>query len=214
MILGVAIGILSICLFFLWAQISSMREEVYHEYATSKAYADAQESVRNKCIAFPTVEEIKSCFDDAVDSSREPQRSEEDLYTQKQMAVWAKWMFYATLFIGVMSIFIASAGVYLVQRTLRLQSHATRHSARATMAAIKANQLAHDAYIAERRPWLTVKIDMRTDLMISEAAVIGEVKVEIQNIGKTIAERMFLKCQTIPLGDDVPIIERSVKNAQ
>lgn len=179
-----------VMLLFIAAMMASVYEEVYYEYATSKAYADAHEKFRNKCLGSATIDEALSCFEDAIESARETQRSEEDLYAQKQMAVWAKWMFYATSLIGVVSIGVAVAGVVLVRETLNAQRLATQEATKATRAAIEANRLSMDALIADQRPWVTVeKVEPNTDLQWGSVQGYIQVQVHMKNVGKTPALR-------------------------
>jgi hypothetical protein len=119
----VLIGVLvpAALLFVVFIVTRSNREQIYHEYATSKAYADAQAKFEQECSRVPILEEVRQCFEHIIESAREPQCSEEDLRAKKEMAQWAFWMFIVSFFVGVMSIGVAIAGVYWVKQTWDLQ---------------------------------------------------------------------------------------------
>jgi hypothetical protein len=95
-----------------------LHNEVYREYAETKAYADAQEEFRKECLGAATVEEVVSCFRSAIQAAREPQRAEEDLDAQKKMAQWAQATFFLTLCIGVTTIFVGMLGIIWIRNTL------------------------------------------------------------------------------------------------
>jgi hypothetical protein len=125
--------------------IESTGDEVYHDHNTSIAYANAQEEFRNECLGRASVQELPGCLEGIAEAARETQRAEEDLHAQVQMAKWARWMFYATLIVGVASVFVATVGILLVSETLALQRTATSEAAKATREAVEANRLSSNA---------------------------------------------------------------------
>lgn len=98
--------------------ISEVHEAVYHQYAASKAEADAKYRLQAKCAEVADIEILRSCFADAIRETREPQRSEEDLKAQKDMARYAFWMLLVTGFVGSLTIILTGVGVYFVRETL------------------------------------------------------------------------------------------------
>lgn len=135
-LLGLALLLLFIGL--LWSQTY---EAVYHDYAASKAQADAQDIFDRVCAKLTTIEDVLNCTKEAVKSARETQRSEEDVYAQKQMAQWAWWLLIFTTLIGVVSVGITGGGTYLLLRTVRLSG--------------EANAVAREIGQAEVRAYLT-----------------------------------------------------------
>ena len=182
-IIGVVV-FLAIVLFFLGSRIGSMHKEVYHEHATSEAYADAQEQYRQKCLSLTTTREVATCFDEVIKSSRETQRAEEDLYAQKRMAAWAEWMFYATFLIGVVSVFVTTAGVFPVRRTLDLQRTATEAATEAAKASVEANRLNREGFIADQRPWLSVEVVVTGPLKPDPYGMRVGIEFTLKNFGK------------------------------
>lgn len=111
----------------LWSQTY---EAVYHDYATSKAQADAGEIFEQVCTDpnLATISDALDCAKEAIKSARETQRAEEDLYAQKQMASAAWWLLLITAFIGVVSIGITGIGTYFLLRTIRISAKANEVS--------------------------------------------------------------------------------------
>lgn len=201
--LGAILSLFSLVLgFYIWITMQnlSVYDQVYHDYAAAKASTDAQQIFRDECASLSVVEEVISCFENSAKSAREVQRSEEDLYAQKEMAEWAKWMLFTTTFVGFMSIVISIAGTLLVTKTLRLQSDATKQAARATNAAIKANEIAEDNYLADQRPWVLVEADIVGNVGIDAQIVIMPMRVGVRNLGKTPAINARFQVQPIHYG--------------
>ena len=156
----VALGIVGVT-------VSYVYEAVYHQYATSKARNAAEQEFQEKCTSLATAEEIRACFGNAVNSARETQRAEEDLYAQKQMAQWAFWILLVTGFIGVVTIAITIVGIYFVVQTL--------------VATQKANAIMRE----EQRPWLKVSVEATRFVVIGEGRVCIHTGWTIENVGKT-----------------------------
>jgi hypothetical protein len=188
--IGGLILVLAIGLFLISVQISMNYQEVYYNYATQEARAEAQEKFRQKCLNLSSGEEIADCFDDAVEAAREPQRSEEDLQAQKQMADWARLMLYVTFAIGIMTFVVTVASVLLIRETLDLQRNATREATKATRAAIAANEQSRDAFLADQRPWLAVKLQGGAPLTWNVNGLNLQVFVSMRNFGRTPALRV------------------------
>lgn len=76
-------------------------------------------------------------------SAEEEQRATDDLRAQKEMALWAKWMFVASAF----SVFLTAIGIWLIGRTLIY----TRDAAAASKAMVKEGEHATSAALAAAR---------------------------------------------------------------
>ena len=115
----VAGAILSIAVLCFWIafSISQIGYSVSQEQATSRAYSEAKKEFEDKCTIKTTIEEVISCFNDAIESGREPGRSEEDVNAQKQMADAAWAMLQATLFIGLLGIGLTFLGIRYIRKT-------------------------------------------------------------------------------------------------
>jgi hypothetical protein len=165
-----ALAFLAFVLIGLGVLNSNIYEAVYHDYATQKAHVDAEDKFRGEmCREFSTVEDIRGCFDKAIKATRETQRSEEDLYAQKQMAQWAFWLLLLTGFVGIVSIAITSVGTYFLIKTVGV--------------GIKANSLARETMIAQTRPWLQIKQVKIKKMEITNNRIFLDVDVEVKNVG-------------------------------
>jgi len=188
--------VLASLFFVIIIESRSYRERVYHEYATAEADADAQGKFAIECSKLATVEEVRQCFEDVIESSREPQRAEEDLYAQKQMAQWAYWLFVVSSLIGVMSVGVAIGGVYWVHRTWQLQRRATEESTKATLAAVEANKFQRRAFVAEQRAWIPIRqqdISIYRPLRWQGDSANLTIQIVIRNTGQYPAQAVWLK---------------------
>lgn len=103
--------------YFVSQQIS--KQNVYQEYATQKAYSDARNKFEQNCTSLSVIKDIATCFENQIQEAREPQRAEEDLKAQKQMAKWALALLVVSSLLGFFSLVAAVAGVGFVWATLR-----------------------------------------------------------------------------------------------
>jgi hypothetical protein len=102
------------------------------------------------------------------------QREKEDLIAQQVMAEAALQMLKLTQW----QIYLGIVGAILLLAALI-------YTARATRAAIKANEITRAAFIADQRPWLNVSLVIDSDLTLYKDVAILDVSVTIQNIGKS-----------------------------
>lgn len=133
----VVLGFLLLFIGLLWSQTY---ESVYHDYAASKANPDAGYIFEKICTKtnLSTVDDALRCAKEAVESARETQRAEEDVYAQKQMAKWAWWLLIFTSFIGVVSVAITGFGTYFLLRTVRFAGEANKVAMRIGQAQVRA----------------------------------------------------------------------------
>ena len=177
-----ALVILIVLLAFVAMKVGSIYEQIHHYYATSKAYADAQERFDIECRDIASPVELRDCFQRAIQSAREPQRTEEDLYAQKQMAHWTEWIVYITFGIGIMTIIVAGMSAYFL---------------------VEANKLNRDALIAEQRAW--IRVDNMTVVgdfkWTSPTQASFIIQYRIANAGKSPA-RNIMRRSTATVGVD------------
>ena len=137
-------------------------------YAEYKAREATRDSYR-ECRRMPTIQEALECQDRASNTSREKQIAEHDLDAQWEMAEWAEYIFFATIFIGSGTLIATALGVYWVKRTLTATADAVN-------AANETNRIMRE----EQRPWLDI---IKCDVHFSENQV--SVFVKVKNKGKT-----------------------------
>jgi hypothetical protein len=173
--------VLSVLLLVIILVASSEREQVYQQYATSQAYAEAQERFKTECYGLTTIEEIRKCFELIIKNTREPQRAEEDLSAQKQMARWAELMTYITLGIGIATVSVASISAYFF---------------------VQSNSLNRQALIASHRAWMKLT---RNEIQSSLTWIkdeqgydVGKIEIDfdVSNIGKSPALNVWLDVES------------------
>ncbi len=101
------------------------------------------------CAALPTARDAIQCYDDSVTAGRDHHRAEQDLDAQREMADWAEGMLWATLIIGVFTIFVTALGAFWVKKTLDV----TRAAVKAADDAVEVTRAVGNAQI---RPYLSV----------------------------------------------------------
>jgi hypothetical protein len=118
------------------------------------------------------------------------QREKEDLIAQQVMAEAALQMLKLTQW----QIYLGIVGAILLLAALI-------YTARATRAAIKANEITRAAFIADQRPWLNVSLVIDSDLTLYEDVAILDVSVTIQNIGKSPATDIAVGLRLVNTGN-------------
>lgn len=116
------------------------------------------------------------------------QREKDDLVAQETSAAAAEGM----LVVAWGQLLLGTLGAVALFAALIQQTRATR-------AAIEANRINREAYIAEQRPWITIKPVAGGELAVDENGAVGFVHVILKNIGKSPAESVYLVCRTIPM---------------
>lgn len=114
----VALAIVILVPTSVWLGYQLHNEDAYKEYAAAKAHSEAKNEFERRCAVLSIPEEITRCYSDVVQSAREPQRSEEDLQAQKQMANWALALLVVSSVLGLLSLIAAVVGVVLIRDTL------------------------------------------------------------------------------------------------
>ena len=113
------------------------RESVY----TDQHHENAQDRIKDRCIALTGAHQAE-CIKEAIETSGEHQRAEQDVTAQQQMAMWARWMLGATVVMAAITMF----GVIFVWQTLV----ATREIAKETK----------EIGDSQSRAWLSVECSL------------------------------------------------------
>lgn len=157
-----------------------------HRAAELAPYKTAEADFQ-ACMNRPTKEAALQCYREAQAASRAEFRDESDLNAQRQMADWARLMFYSSFGIGVLSVLITVAGVLYVRDTL-VQTRL------GTAAAIKAANAAAQELTLGRRPWLAITgIELATPVKIEPQNDRGHftIHVRVKNTGSTPAQTVW-----------------------
>lgn len=113
----------------------------HYPYDTRKQIAECwREADRDAAI---------ECVNDAVKSSREYQRSEQDLSAQQQMSEWAFW----ALVTSICSAIVTAIGTYMLYKQIILTKEAVAETSKATLEIEQQNKLA----AASQRAWLNIE---------------------------------------------------------
>lgn len=134
----------------------------------------------------------QECVASAIQASREAQRSEADLSTQRQMSDWAFWGLVVAIVIGCITTVVTSLGTYLIFKQVKFSREAVEETGRATQAMLEANDIAKSA----QRPWLKVTATARANISPPmkgngffqdfPGAIGLIINVTIENIGHTV----------------------------
>jgi hypothetical protein len=113
-----------------------------------------------ECLRDRSADAARACVEDAVISSHEEWRAEQDLSAQRQMAQWAWWL----LIVTALQIPLSALGLFFLLRTL-WQSQ-------------ESNAISMQAIEADNRPWIEIVITKK-GLVISDtgARFVGECKL-------------------------------------
>lgn len=147
------------------------------------AYAQDQvsEEEYEKCASQSTVEKALECYQQAKNSTREQQRSEQDLDAQREMANWAEGMLWATIIVGSVTVGITGLGVYWVKRTFDQMDDTNK----AAVDAAKAATAANDIMRHEQRPWVTIRRDVACEFTDHGFRCNLYWNHQFENLGKT-----------------------------
>jgi hypothetical protein len=165
----------------------------------------------------PGIQGIEAAIRDLIakqdDAERQRQEDREiaDLQAQNDMAFWAMLMFFAT----VVATFVTAAGVLLIYHTLKYTKamagdtqrtadaadatateakKSTVAAMRAAAAAIKANTLQRNMFIASNRPWLCLDPALIiSDLKWNAGAAQITFQLHIHNFGDAVATDLNIR---------------------
>lgn len=186
---GLALAALVLLVWGAWALANYQSEhrqqsEQASQYQASSARGEAQAT----CVQQPRSRTYRCTADIPLAEARDPY-AEHDLRAQQDMARWA----FAVVLVSLGSLVLTALGVVLLwltlkatNRTLEEAEKTTGQAAIAATAAAAQAKTASDAFMAERRPWLTFEatelgeIDNKTALNIP-------VRIRIRNVGGSIA---------------------------
>jgi hypothetical protein len=177
----------------------------------NRAYAEVEEKFDDKCLGSTTVEQGLRCLRDAIASAREPQRSEEDVQAQKQMATAAWAMFWSTVVFGSISVFLTAVGIHYISRTFIETRRQIEVSQRALLTAVTANDNAiktfeQDGTNSERQLRAYVYIDKFTAKPIgpdeNDIVTHYEIGVILKNFGQTPAKKCITHLECCISGAD------------
>jgi hypothetical protein len=148
-------------------------EQAGERHANANTYEKhAQDEINSICAALDGVSQTK-CIIRVVEATNDHERAEGALAAQQNMAKWALLMLLATVAMAVISIF----GAYYVWLNL------------------KATQ---DIGTAQTRPWLSVDMDIASDILFKDKETRITLNVVIKNHGNSPAVAVFVNVEVFP----------------
>lgn len=154
----------------------------------------------------------QECVASAIQASREAQRSEADLSTQRQMSDWAFWGLVVAIVIGCITTVVTSLGTYLIFKQVKFSREAVEETGRATQAMLEANKLARISHRSSMRPWLFITANPGS-LRIVGRELRLHVTITVTNAGKLPARNIQIKAALfIPdgQGDQPQILDKFI----
>lgn len=154
-----------------WAAVSSVdhydeRKAAHYQSESNNDAGAGNEQVETYCVELPR-QKARACVTKPPTSEDEQKRAKQDLQAQQDMAKWAYAMFLAS--IG--GIILSALGLVFVGVGLVLN--------------LRANQQSREFFIAERRAWLSVTVEVPApwERHLNEGRFY--VKVTAKNVGHT-----------------------------
>lgn len=187
-IVGAAVAALAGCLMILsFGYVLGSSGGYYDAQADgySAQIGKATDSQIEGCFGQPdtTILTARQCVEQAVRSSREDKRDEQDLSAQRQMAKWAFWL----LLVTASQMPLSALGLYLLLRTIWQGQDALTH--------------ARETTAIEMRPWIDFTIDV-WKIDKSEEGFRFSFTVKLRNLGKTPALRVRAGAEAGCFGED------------
>lgn len=121
-----------------------------------------------------------------------------DLAAQQSMAKSTRYMNYATwsgVVLTIIAVALLGGTLYYTKQAAKYTRSTVKEAGRAASAAIRANELNRRLFIAENRPWISVKMELAGPLVFDSKEASIKVRLSIKNVGKSPAEgvRRFWK---------------------
>lgn len=150
------------------------------------------------------------CIRGDNDARAEAERSEGDLQAQQNMAEWAKFL---TILTAIQA-GIGGLGLWAIWRGLRHNERATRAATKATKAATSSAVTAEKTYLADRRPWLQLKmLDVLEVRIDRDKSVTATAAFELSCLNKNPADNVMVGFEAFKLSGPPPFRSEIIKIA-
>lgn len=151
----------------------------------------AAEEAYIECSRRASIEEALRCYAEAEKASREDYRAQQDLNAQREMAEWAKWMFWATAIVGALTIGVAITAAYWARGAILKMAE--------TNAIMQ----------SEQRPWVAVSATIADGVGYEGDLLRIRFAVTLKNTGRAAAfVRMEKSYLVLPRRKDPPEVIR------
>ncbi len=126
--------------------------ETRYQERAEKDRSKAAQIIEQSCIGMAPSKRRTDCLVDQIKAHDSQKATDEDLRAQKDMAHWAKLMFFASF----ATVIVAALGVYYVRLTLKATQETLREARLATAASQTAANIAEKRYRNLERPYILV----------------------------------------------------------
>jgi hypothetical protein len=157
------------------------------EYHTGKDREDADRRISERCVRLEPPDSA-TCIRQAIESSHEDQRAEQNLEAQRNTAVWTGIM--AAL--AGLGVILSFGGVYLVYATFQQARRSADSATDAVEAGRVANQLAREEFEAARREARAAAEEAAASKAITKSAAITQTRPWISIEDVTVGLRCML----------------------
>lgn len=151
------------------------------DYAADQYPSETKRNIDN-CFDLPSRPEISQCVTEAINTSRENQRSEQDLSAQRDMSESAWW----SLSLGVLQFFATIITLGFVKLTLDATLKAVEDTGNATKAMVRQNELTE----AAQRPYVIIEAG-QSPTAPDERGFIMPASYRYSNVGGTPAQLLW-----------------------
>lgn len=169
--------------------VSAGRDQV----TAREHYEDTKQDNLRACVGREGGATIE-CVAEAIESAQDQSDSRQDLYAQRDMANFAFWLL---VFTGL-TFGVTGLGVFFVKRTLDATVEAVNKSVDATIAMVRANEIAENA----QRPWIDIGVRLDSVEHPNENSITFDFEVTFTNTGQMLAESCNYMVKQIPMDRD------------
>lgn len=176
---GYTLALVLSCLIIAGLSYSQGRESERRYKAPQQHAESAKTYAQRACVGLEPTAAFE-CIIDAVETSSETARAEQDLDAQQWMAFWALLMVIVSTIMAV----VTGIGIYYVKQTLDATLTAVDETGKATKAMLDANEIADETAKRQLRAYMGIN---KYDLTPYEIGVVGTGRfmVAMQNFGQT-----------------------------
>lgn len=175
------LGLIALILLLFALAVGYSKERAQDSYRSNTATQDSEQPAEQFATPKAGIPAIAESFVSNPNPQESNEREKRDLAAQEGMAVWGFWM---AVFAGLTAA-ITAAGTILIWRQVSLTREAVKDTGDATVAMVKANEIA----AAAQRAWIDITpiFDIRIN---SNGSVRFETGAKFKNIGKSVATKV------------------------
>ncbi|WP_139112676.1 hypothetical protein [Hoeflea olei] len=195
----IALAVVATLLTLLGVVILDQRQRLHASYAQYQRNADIDRAAARDEIAETCQDRsgsaLRACISELLETYYSDQAINEDLQAQQEMAFWAMALFYSSTILTLIGVYLLWGTLVATRDTLREAKKTTAAAIRAADEASNTNQITKRAFISDQRPWINVDIQIVGDVVFNEEGMSFDVKITVNNLGKSPATSVFVVLQ-------------------